>query len=393
MTSVVYWNNIPAPYMVERFNATARRGSLAFEAWFSARTEPGRSWRVNEETWEFPYRFLPSIGHGANVFAVPTPLLRANVPDLLVSLYASPSFLLGWALARQRGARTAFWVEVTYDAWVTRRRWKESMKSRLFPRADAILTAGTDGCLFARRYGAEEGRIFAIPHVIDFDYYSKRSNLSVAERTRVRGDLGLHGVTFVYVGRLWLGKGLAFLIDAFRTIQRPDVGETTLLLVGDGPDEDVLRTKAAGAGCIVFAGFHHPETLASLYAASDVFVFPTLGDPFGLVVLEAMASGLPVIATTASGEIRDRVVEGVNGFLVPPANVEQLANRMTVLAQDSNLRKRMAEASARKVTGQTPDLWAKAFEGTVERILRLPRSPGGGVTQKDSYTRTSRLDG
>ena len=56
---VVYWNNIPAPYMVDRFNAVVRRGNLDLEAWFSARTEPGRSWRIDEQTWEFPYEYLP----------------------------------------------------------------------------------------------------------------------------------------------------------------------------------------------------------------------------------------------------------------------------------------------------------------------------------------------
>ena len=58
MTRIVYWNNIPAPYMVERFNAVAKRRNLEFEAWFSARTEDDRSWSVNEESWNFRWRYL-----------------------------------------------------------------------------------------------------------------------------------------------------------------------------------------------------------------------------------------------------------------------------------------------------------------------------------------------
>jgi glycosyltransferase involved in cell wall biosynthesis len=91
-------------------------------------------------------------------------------------------------------------------------------------------------------------------------------------------------------------------------------------------------------------------------------------------VLEAMASGLPIIATSASGEIQDRVEEGINGFIVPPGEVEPLLDRMSVLAQYADLRQRMGAASHERVSGQTPAVWAEAFEGAVDRILSLPRT-------------------
>jgi len=92
---VVYWNNIPAPYMVERFNAVARRGHLDLEAWFNARLEPDRSWEVDESSWLFPYRYLPSVLVAGRRLSLPAPLAGRRLPDLLVSLYAEPSFLLG----------------------------------------------------------------------------------------------------------------------------------------------------------------------------------------------------------------------------------------------------------------------------------------------------------
>jgi glycosyltransferase involved in cell wall biosynthesis len=375
MSKVVYWNNIPAPYMVERFNALARRETIDFEAWFSARTEPDRSWKVDEPSWHFPHRYLPTLGRSISVSALPTPLLREDPPDVFVSLYAAPAFLLGWALARHKGARTAFWVEVTFDAWIRRRRWKEALKSRIFPLADAILTAGDDGCAFARRYGAAADRIFYVPHVIDFARYASARELSPHERDRLRRELDLRGTTFVYVGRLWAGKGVLFLLDAFAALQHADVGETSLLLVGDGEDEGLLRErcKEKELANVIFAGFHHEDTLPRLYAAADAFVFPTLGDPFGQVVLEAMASGLPIIATRATGEIDERVVDGINGFVVPPADSTQLLERMTLVARDHNLRHRMGQASMQKVAGQSPEVWADAFEHAIERILSMPR--------------------
>ena len=126
---------------------------------------------------------------------------------------------------------------------------------------------------------------------------------------------------------------------------------------------------------------------SGIYAAADVFVFPTLGDTFGMVVSEAMACGLPVIATRAAGEIGDRVEEGVNGFIVPPARQRCAARADELsLAHDQELRRRMGAASAEKVAGQTPELWAQAFEDAIERILSMPRA-------RDARPRARRVRG
>ena len=371
---VVYWNNIPAPYMVDRFNAVARRGNLDFEAWFSAPTEEGRSWPIDEEAWEFRHKYLPVINREPYALALPSPLLRNGVPDVLVSLHAGPSFLLGWATARMRGARTAFWVEVTFDSLIRRRRWKESLKTAVFQRADAILTAGSDGRDFAMRYGATRQRIFVVPHVIDFERYSDASRLETQERERLRDRLGIRGTAFIYVGRLWAGKGVNFLVDAFSAVRRAGTDDVSLLLVGDGIDEPAFRARCRDEGLddVVFTGFHEGDMLPRLYAAGDVFVFPALGDTFGMAVSEAMACGLPVIATSATGEIAGRVTDGVNGFVVPPADSSSLSERMALLAGDPGLRRRMGAASRERVAGESPDVWADAFEDAIGRILALP---------------------
>ena len=109
-----------------------------------------------------------------------------------------------------------------------------------------------------------------------------------------------------------------------------------------------------------------------MYGASDVFVFPTLGDPYGLVINEAMAAGLPVVSTTAAGEIRQRIRSGKNGFLVEPARADQLAARMLALARDPDLRRRLGLAAAADVAGKTPELWAEAFEQATAKILSMP---------------------
>ncbi|AWN17520.1 Glycosyltransferase [Salinisphaera sp. LB1] len=191
------------------------------------------------------------------------------------------------------------------------------------------------------------------------------------ERKALRAELGLKGTTFVYVGRLWWGKGLNYLLDAFETVQRQSAEEVSLLLVGDGSEETALRRVCAERGIlnVVFAGFQQKPELPRYYAVADIFVFPTLGDPYGLVVDEAMACGLPVISTSAAGEIRDRIEDGINGYIVPPEDSAALASSMLKLSRDPDARTRMGQMSSDKIQGHTPQQWAEDFERIVSFML------------------------
>lgn len=367
---VIYWNNIPAPYMVERFNAVADRGNLDFEAWFNDRIESDRSWAVDESCWLFRYQYLPTINLGRHRLHWPTPVLGRR-PVVLVSLYAEPSFLVGWAVAKLRGAKTAFWCQVTFDRWVTRKPWKESLKRLVFPKVDATLGSGDESREFAMRYGVPEEKALCLRHSIDVHHYSSGREKYYQDRERVRDNLEVNGTVFIYVGRLWSGKGINYLLDAFEKVQQISADEVSLLLVGDGPEEAELQQSCIERDIrnVIFTGFRQKLELPRYYAAADVFVFPTLGDPYGLVVDEAMACSLPVISTSAAGEIRDRIEEGVNGYIVPPEDSEALAGRMLQLVNNEMLCKEMGKISAEKISGHTPEQWAKDFENIIYSLM------------------------
>jgi glycosyltransferase involved in cell wall biosynthesis len=376
---VVYWNNIPSPYIVDRFNVLADRGQLDFEAWFSARTESDRSWDVDETTWRFRHRYVPVRRVGGSEIGFPPQLLGPRPPDLLVTLHFEPSFIGGLLAARRRGARTAIWLEVTFSSWVPRRWWKERIKRWLFPRLDGIFAAGTDARAYALRYDAEPARIWLVPHGTDVRHFSTGRIAVQATRERRRAELGLRGVTFLYVGRLWSKKGVVYLLRAFSRLQRCLDQEISLLLVGDGVDERELRATSAALGLrnVVFAGFKQKPELPAWYALADVFVFPSLGDPYGLVVDEAMACSLPVISTTTAGEIGSRLADGIDGYLVPPRDSSALFRRMAALAGDPGLRLRMGRHGFERMRGDSPATWSTAFERAVSALLE--RRAAGGV--------------
>jgi glycosyltransferase involved in cell wall biosynthesis len=366
---VVYWTNIPAPYMIDRFNAVSNRNNVDFHVWFSGRTNNQRRWVVDETSWSFPYTYLPRIRIGSRRLALPLPLLGKDPPDVLVGLHAEPAFFVSHEFARRRGVRTAIWLTVTFDTWVERRRWKEAIKRMMLPRVDALLTTGEDGAALARRYGVRSERIRVLPHNIDTQRLTLLFQRLEGERLRLRRELGIRGVAFLYVGRLLRGKGLDYLLEAFAGVARRIPAETTLVLAGTGGDEARLRRRCHEDELnVVFTGFREGADLARVYAAADVFVFPTLGDAFGHVVEEAMAFELPVISTSAAGEIGWRIDEGRDGFIVPAADSHALEERMETLARDEVLRKEMGRAGAKRVAGHKVDNWAQAFEQAIREV-------------------------
>jgi glycosyltransferase involved in cell wall biosynthesis len=375
---VIYWNNIPAPYFVDRFNAVARRGNVDLEAWFSARTESDRSWIVDESSWEFRSRYLPGVKLGSRTIALPTGLLARPRPDLLISLHSNPSFLAGFALARSAGIRTAFRVLPTFDEWVRRHPIKEKLKHAAFSRVDAVKVPGPSGAAMARRYGVPDDRIHVVTQSIDVEAFRAGRVRWWPDRTSIRSELGLRGCVFLYVGRLWEGKGVSDLLAAFGTVLDADV-DATLVLAGDGVDEKRYRLASDQGvlrGRVVFTGFIQQADLPRIYAASDIFVFPTLGDPHGLVVEEAMASRLPVITTRAAGDIEQRLPDGRAGFIVPTRDPEALADRMIRLARDSGLRDQMGSLGDELVGSRTHERYAQDFERFVEAVLAAPRRRG-----------------
>jgi glycosyltransferase involved in cell wall biosynthesis len=368
---VVYWNNIPSPYMVARFNALAQRGNVDFQAWFNDRTAPDRSWDVDESAWAFSYRYLPGFRIVGQRFHWPTPVFGRR-PDLLISLYNEPVFMFGWLIARARGSKTGFRVLLTFDRWVRRSPFRNRLKRLMFRRVDCIETTGEDGKAFAVRSGAAPERVHRLNHtVVGIDEYRHAFALREAGATAARQRLGVVGTVYAYVGRLWWGKGVDVLLEAFVDVQQRAANPVSLLIIGDGESELQMRDYCArnGARHVVFAGFRQASELPYLLACADVFVFPTLGDPYGLVIDEAMASGLPIVSTSAAGEIRERVVEGRNGYVVCPDNASALADGMLRLSNDETLRRRMGRESLEIVAGNTPERWAERFEQLVDATL------------------------
>lgn len=150
------------------------------------------------------------------------------------------------------------------------------------------------------------------------------------------------GLKLLYVGRVSKEKNLQLLEKAFKSLVRSHPG-LKLFIVGDGPYLEEMRREMTDTPCI-FTGYLAGEELAEVYASCDLFVFPSTTDTFGNVVLEAQASGLPVVVTDAGGP-RENVIDGVTGVIVPGDDEEGLRDAIDRLLARPQRLKEMGQAA------------------------------------------------
>jgi glycosyltransferase involved in cell wall biosynthesis len=146
--------------------------------------------------------------------------------------------------------------------------------------------------------------------------------------------------------------------------------------VGSGPEEARLRELAVAHGIapeVEFKGFVDQPALPALYAAADIFAMPSLEDPFGIVLLEAAASGLPVIASPFAGASLDLLEHGRSGLIADPDDISAWSNALRELARDPDLRQRLGARAHEVTLTRTPQRAANGYADAVDAVLRLTR--------------------
>lgn len=200
-----------------------------------------------------------------------------------------------------------------------------------------------------------------------------RGDLAAGGEAGLRADSGDDVFTVGVVARLEKAKGIEWLIRAVARIAAEagsSNGRICCVIVGTGSEEESLRALARSVGVaerVRFAGYI-PHA-ARMMETFDLFVLPSIEEPFGLVCVEAMASELPVVATRVGG-IPEIVKDGETGLLVPPADDEALAKAILRLASDPGLRRRMGEAGRRRfLEFFTAEAMARKTVELYERVL------------------------
>jgi glycosyltransferase involved in cell wall biosynthesis len=166
-----------------------------------------------------------------------------------------------------------------------------------------------------------------------------------------------------FVGRVVWEKAVAVWGDVIQKLEQSGRSIKSVM-IGSGPALESMKSRLKNT---LFPGYMPHETLATAFASMDVFLYPSVSETFGCVTLEAMASGVPPVAANATGS-RDIITDGIDGFLCAPGNVDDLANQVLHLADESALRERLRNAGVQHAAGCT---WEKVLGEMVEHYQKI----------------------
>lgn len=239
------------------------------------------------------------------------------------------------------------------------------LRERLLQRADRLIVA-TPHHLDFPALRPHRRKCVVIPFGIDVARF--QPNEAVRRRAAaIRAEFGPR--TVLFVGRLVYYKGVEYLIEAMSRVS------ARLLIIGRGPRERALRRRVRALGLeerVVFLGEIAHEELPAYYHACDLLVLPSTqqSEAFGIVQLEAMAAGKPVISTRLPTGVSWVNRHGMTGWLVPPADADALADAMNRLLEDEALRHRLGEAARHYVSEHfTRQKMARAVLALYEEVL------------------------
>jgi len=251
---------------------------------------------------------------------------------LVINGYTAPPYLMAFAVARLRGIRTALRIDsVLFNAAGFRRRGTKRLVMAALARSfDKFLATGTLAREYLLHFGVSPERIAQFPYVVDAERFAGEAKALEPERAAMRRSLRVPADARVVlvVAKMNAREAPWDLLGALEGLDRPDLWT---VLVGDGEELPALRSRIESRGLkrMVLAGYVPYRELPRFYAMADLFVHAAANEPWGVSVHEAIASGLPVIASSCVGAARDLVLPGRNGFVYASGDAVELRERLT----------------------------------------------------------------
>lgn len=320
------------------------------------------AWRIAQRIWRAPGKYDVVNLHApwGCVYGVWRAMTRAtNAPPYVLTMQGSEERYVRAMRAENRKGRA----------------WNFSWKNRLWHRVyhqtmyDLAIRTAEFGAVANReawicaelKYGREPGLIWYVPNGVEERFFAVREYPETNEPR------------LLFVGT-WLDrKGVYYLAEAFRIVAKNVPGARLTVAGSSASEEEVKRFFASEVRDRVrVIPFVTREEIPKVYAEHDVFVFPSLVEGMPLTLLEAMATGLPVVTTNTSG-MADVVEHDVNGLLVPPAAAEELAGCVEKLCVSAELRNRLGIAGQQSMRRYT---W-ETVTGQLEKVFELARKRSG----------------
>jgi len=324
--TIIFWYLIPSPSLIDRLNDLNKNPNLKIIVLFSSYTNSIRNWVFDEKKWNFEYHFLNNKGFF---------FLFTLKYDLLVTFHYHLKNLIFIFFSRLFFRNVIIGYVKNYETWRKKKLLNEFMRYFIFNfLVSGFQFTGKDAKDQCSHYLFLKKKYFFAPwnYVSSFNY--KNNYIPPGQKK----------INLLYVGRITPEKSIDLIIDA--SIQSRVIRENyTFTFVGTGSYEIEFIKKFNNLKNIKYVGFIQHESLLNYYLNSDAFIFPSLGEPYGIVIDEALSFHLPIICSNSIGELSHRVIDQYNGRIFNPNNLSTLISILHNMHKNRNLFKEYSNNS------------------------------------------------
>ncbi len=294
--------------------------------------------------------------------------LKRGIAQFLNNLKPDVLVITGWGLPetmpalrwRKNNRVPAVLLSDSQERDAKRIFWKEFVKRRRVRLFDAAFVAGKPQARYAIKLGIRQDMVWFGSCVVDNDYFASASNEVESRESELRKQYDLPEKYFLSVSRFIPVKNLIRLIDAYNGYLSQVEDGWKLVLVGDGelmPEVQQHIKRLGLESMVVLPGFKQYADLPVYYGLASCHILASTSETWGLVVNEAMASGLPVLVSRVCGCAEDLVKDGVNGFVFDPFDIRELGRQMSEIASQPERAQAMGQCSQEIIKGFSC-LWA-----------------------------------
>lgn len=367
------------PYRISLFNSVANQAPFELKVLTLTEREQNRQWQVMGSPVQFEYEVLDgwhlmfrpdrakSFAFHVNL-GVSKRLLELRPDIIITSGYSTPAYWEGFLYSRLTDAKYILWNGTTLYSSGRVSGVLGLLKKVIIRSADGWIAYGSKAKEYLEFLGADPSGIVVSINTVDMEYFHQSVTLYRAPSGFNLVRSKYPGFLFIYVGRLVAGKGLLHLLRSVKALNDNGVG---LLVVGDGPERAKLEEfcKHNSVENTYFVGFQRTEKLSQYYALADALILPSLIEPWGLVVNEALASGLYVACSKYAGAGYDLIKSKRNGELFDPLSADEFVSVLQSIVLDRSIKGRRRAIAQRAVADFSIEKSTKSFTRAIKSVF------------------------
>lgn len=376
---VLHITNAPTPYRLPQYRAFQKellKAGGRLHIHFLGGRSRQRNWEFSDEDFA---ELSWSMGSANAMLQGALQQIQQLRPGAVVLAWAMDGIALRLMLhCRRKKIPVLIYSGETEISAQRRHQWlRDLVRIPFYKLASGFIAYGTAAQRYLQQRGVPLHRIDMAINVVDTQFFATQAGAaqSDGEATQLQAQFrtesgGAFAVHLLFVGYLLRWKGILEMVEAVAALNRPDVA---LHIVGAGEAEAELRQAIQRHGLQPQAflhGYQQKTELPRYYAIADVVLFPSLAEVFGLVMVEAAAAGLPIVATRFAGATVDAVIDGVTGIVVDPNNIPEFTAALRRLIDSPGLRQQMGSAARHHAaTALTPERSANGYASALLKAM------------------------